>query len=409
MRLHHILVLFLLSGNNAMAQENYTLDHLEQLAQDTNPALQAAQRDVAIARSEISTARALPNPTVEFMTGPMRYKPVASGISGTATSYSLSQPLDLPFSRTPRIEAARAGLAASEAGFAGQVTNWIANLRMAYYDLLRRSAEQVVAEEDVGIVRSVQQKVSFSVKQGETAKFEAIRTEAELLNVQKTAAAAALRVQQARSQLRMLVGPALPENFTVTGRLQALPKLPPFDELVEQVARTNPDLVQARAQQDQARYRLRTEEALRLPQIALRAERSGDAEQDQTRVGVSLTVPIWDRRKGPVAAAEAQLSKSTLGLEAREYAVRQELVIAYKQYEIAQNTVAALEGGVVSQAQSALKVAEAAYRFGERGLIDVLDAQRVFRAARADLINSRFDLAVALVEIQRLSSNLAQR
>jgi len=292
MRLHHILVLFLATGGNAMAQENYSLDHLEQLAQDTNPALQAAQRDVAIARSEVSTARALPNPTVGFMTGPMRYKPVASGLSGTATSYSLSQPLDLPFSRTPRIEAARAGLAASEAGFAGQVTNWLANLRMAYYDLLRRSAEQVVAEEDVGIVRSMQQKVSFSVKQGETAKFEAIRAEAELLNVQKTAAAAALWVQQARSQLRMLVGPALPENFTVTGRLQALPKLPPFDELVEQVARTNPDLVQARAQQDQARYRLRTEEALRLPQIALRAERSGDAEQDQTRFGVSLTVPI---------------------------------------------------------------------------------------------------------------------
>jgi cobalt-zinc-cadmium efflux system outer membrane protein len=409
MRLHHILVPFLLSSSNVMAQESYTLESLERLAQDTNPALQAAQRDVAIARSEVSTARALPNPTVEFMTGPMRYKPVASGISGNATSYSLTQPLDLPFSRTPRIEAARAGLAASEAGFAGQVTNWLANLRMAYYDVLRRTAEQVVAEEDVGIVRSVQQKVAFSVKQGETAKFEAIRTEAELLNVQKTAAAAALRVQQARSQLRMLVGPALPENFKVSGRLQALPKLPAFDELVEQVALTNPELVQARAQKEQARYRLRTEEAQRLPQVSLRAERSGDAEQDQTRFGVSVTVPIWDRRKGPVAAAEAQLSKSTYGLEAREYAVRQELVIAYKQYEIAQNTVAALEGGVVSQAQSALKIAEAAYRFGERGLIDVLDAQRVFRAARADLINSRYDLAVALVEIQRLSSNLAQR
>jgi cobalt-zinc-cadmium efflux system outer membrane protein len=185
MRLHHILVPFLLSSSNVMAQESYTLESLERLAQDTNPALQAAQRDVAIARSEVSTARALPNPTVEFMTGPMRYKPVASGISGNATSYSLTQPLDLPFSRTPRIEAARAGLAASEAGFAGQVTNWLANLRMAYYDVLRRTAEQVVAEEDVGIVRSVQQKVAFSVKQGETAKFEAIRTEAELLNVQR--------------------------------------------------------------------------------------------------------------------------------------------------------------------------------------------------------------------------------
>jgi cobalt-zinc-cadmium efflux system outer membrane protein len=35
-------------------------------------------------------------------------------------------------------------------------------------------------------------------------------------------------------------------------------------------------------------------------------------------------------------------------------------------------------------------------------LIDVLDAQRVYRAARADLNSSRYELAAAWVEIQRL-------
>ena len=48
------------------------------------------------------------------------------------------------------------------------------------------------------------------------------------------------------------------------------------------------------------------------------------------------------------------------------------------------------------------KVAEAAYRFGERGFLDVLDAQRVYRAARAELISARYELAAAWVEIERL-------
>jgi len=42
------------------------------------------------------------------------------------------------------------------------------------------------------------------------------------------------------------------------------------------------------------------------------------------------------------------------------------------------------------------------YRYGERGMLEYLDAQRTFRAARNDLIKTRFDLASVLTEIQRL-------
>ena len=47
-------------------------------------------------------------------------------------------------------------------------------------------------------------------------------------------------------------------------------------------------------------------------------------------------------------------------------------------------------------------MAEAAYRFGERGILDYLDAQRVYRAARSDLIAARYELRSADVEIARL-------
>jgi cobalt-zinc-cadmium efflux system outer membrane protein len=47
-------------------------------------------------------------------------------------------------------------------------------------------------------------------------------------------------------------------------------------------------------------------------------------------------------------------------------------------------------------------VAQAAYRFGERGLLDVLDAQRVLRSVRADLLQARFEFQSAVAEILRL-------
>ena len=121
-----------------------------------------------------------------------------------------------------------------------------------------------------------------------------------------------------------------------------------------------------------------------------------------SQFGVVVTVPLWDRRKGPIGEATAQLSRAKNELESQEFSLAKALEVAYQQYEIAQTQVVALESGILKQAEAAVKVVEAAYRFGERGFLDVLDARRVFRAARAELIAARYELASAWVEIERL-------
>jgi cobalt-zinc-cadmium efflux system outer membrane protein len=71
-------------------------------------------------------------------------------------------------------------------------------------------------------------------------------------------------------------------------------------------------------------------------------------------------------------------------------------------YRIAQRQVEALETAVLKDAEAAVRVAEAAYRFGERGILDYLDAQRVLRLVRIELISARFNLQAAAAEIDRL-------
>lgn len=390
-----------LTADAVAAGETFPLARLEEIARG-NPALRAAAADVDGARAGVQTARAFPNPEVEYMAGSMRYRPVASGISGAADSLSVTQPLDLPFRRTPRIAAARAGLEASKAGYAAIEIDWIADLRLAYFGALRRTAETANAQQDLSLMQSVYAKIRLRVEQGDAPRIELIRAEADLLNVQKAAQAAALREEQARLQLRALVGPDLPEDFALTGQLEAPPPLPALGMLQDQALAANPALARARAEAEQARHRLDYEESGRLPTVALRAARETDREMRQTRVGVTLSIPLWDRHVGPVREAEAKRAQSDLQLTARTYAIRQELSIAWRQYEVAQTQVTALENGLIAQTRAAVNVADAAYKAGERGLMDVLDAQRVYRAARADLIASRYELAAAWVDIQRL-------
>ncbi len=76
-------------------------------------------------------------------------------------------------------------------------------------------------------------------------------------------------------------------------------------------------------------------------------------------------------------------------------------------HEMAQARVRALSQGALAEAEAAVRVAEAAWRFGERGILDVLDAQRILRTLRADLIQARLEAQVALIEIERLQGRYA--
>jgi cobalt-zinc-cadmium efflux system outer membrane protein len=64
--------------------------------------------------------------------------------------------------------------------------------------------------------------------------------------------------------------------------------------------------------------------------------------------------------------------------------------------------LAAYESGLLARAESVLKVAESGYRYGERGILDYLDAQRTYRAVRKDHLAAVYDLIVSVLEIERL-------
>lgn len=385
----------------AVAQPEFDLPKLEALAMSSSRAVLSARDQIAAARYAVDSAGAFPNPELEYLGGTSRSRGVG-GNTGDARSVTLTQPLDMPWRRSARIGAAEAGLESTTAAVRAFEADTLARLRLRYFEVLRRDVELSNTREDLAAMESVRSRIALRVETGEAPRFELIKADAELLNVQKTAQAAGFRGEQARSQLRQSVGGALPADFALRGRLRDVPELPPLDGLRKQLAETSPDLARARSEMVRAQHLLDLERRQRWPNVALKAGMDEDPETRATKLGVVVSIPLWDRRSGPVGEASAQLSRARHELAAQEFSLAQQLEIAYQQYEIAQAQVVALESGILMQAEAAVKVAEAAYRFGERGFLEVLDAQRVFRAARAELITARYELASAWVEIERL-------
>jgi cobalt-zinc-cadmium efflux system outer membrane protein len=101
----------------------------------------------------------------------------------------------------------------------------------------------------------------------------------------------------------------------------------------------------------------------------------------------------------------ANTSKAKNQYEAQIQSLEQQIETAYKLYQIARYQVKILDQEVLELASSSRRIAEVSYRYGERGMLEYLDAQRTFRAARNDLIKARFDLVLAITEIHRLRAS----
>lgn len=381
--------------------QTFSVEQLIDLGMANNQTVQAAESGVVAAQAGVVTARAFPNPELEVMTGKVRAR--QPGVAeGSSLMMGVIQRLDLP-----NVRNAREGVAQSSVAYANSekmvVTSEVrARIKLAYFNVLRRQEEFKASRANNDLVQEIFNRVKVRVETGEAPRYELIKAETELLNVKRGLQAAKLRVTQAKTALSREVGGALPSEFNVAD--YSVQRLVLANTDLKSAIVNNPYLRLSQADLARAQQQLVLERNLRTPDVSIRADWDREPDINAARIGVQVTVPLWNQRQGPINVAAAQLAQARNRYDALDSNVKHTLTTALKEYEIATTQVSALEEGVMRQAEAALKVAEAAYRFGERGILDYLDAQRVYRATRNDLITARYEQGAALVELERYTA-----
>ena len=395
------LCILFTGGVNAQAQKPLTINELIGIALESSPQVLAARDQAKAIKGQLSSARAIPNPEFELNTGQQRS---ASGslTTGNVSSWSVTQPLDMPYTRYPRVNAAEANVRAADAARIAFEIEMISRVQQRFYELMRRDAELKAAEEDLSLTKQIRDRMQIRYDVGDTARFELIRAQTEFLNAQINAESSKLRLEQAKSQLRQVVGHQLPVDYEVVSQPFKIEPLPPLPILLSELRTQSPELLRAKAEVEATESKLSFEQNSRLPRLSIKAQQYNDPNFTDRLYGLVVSIPIWDFKGGQIAEAEANASKAKNQLNAQNQSLEQQLETAYKLYQITSYQVKILDQDVVQLASSAQRIAEVSYRYGERGMLEYLDAQRTFRVARNDLIKARFDLASVVTEIQRL-------
>jgi len=387
---------------SVIASPNFTLQDLIDIAKRENPILDVLKAKEDAARSSVVTAESYLNPEIEFGTGPSRFRtPNSTANQRRNYGVTISQPLEFP-----NVRGAKKAVAESRVNYASSVTeatmiNLSLQIKKAFYDVLQNEAVLKIAEGDRDALKNIREKVALRVEVGEAPRYELIKADTELVAAQRDADAALLRISESKFYLRGLVSKSLTDSFSLVG------SLPPSDinlnaDLLKNEITKSPKLKQIKASADIAENRLRLEEKLINPGLTLNTGVDQDPEITSYRFGISIPIPIWNQRQGQIGEAAAGYRELQAQYTDQELALRRDIESAFQRYLIAQQQVKTFESGLLDQAESVLKVAEAAYRYGERGILEYLDAQRTFRLVRKDYLASKYDYVVAILEIEQL-------
>lgn len=373
------------------------------MANQNSPRLHAANALLDRAAASTQIARAYTNPQVEFFAGKQSARPIPTpGVPGLLQHYAGYQVIEIPHERETRRMVADLGRVGQSYQRDSEQLSVIADVKHAFYEALRWEQEVERARQNLGLVQDLRNRVEIEVRVGEKGRLELTRAEAELARANFAVRSAQISLVNAIALLRAAIAAPPDVPIDPTGELEPPVRLGPINELRALVLQNHPVIAEANTVMEQAEVELDHQRALRVPQPTFYGEWERQPDLTFWRMGVNVPLPLWNRRRGEIADSQAAIRQSAALRNERQLELTSALERAYESYQLADQQATSLQAGSLHEAESAVDAAMAAYRFGERGIVEVLDAQRVLQSVRGDLLDARFARQSALVDLEEL-------
>lgn len=391
------------------------LDELEAQADAASPTLAAAAARVAQARSLIGVTQTERAPRVDAGFGPTRIRPPGGAPATTWRGLlTVSYEVDLFGRVSDGVNAARSDAEATLALFHSLRLALQADVAQAYFALRETDEELALLRDTVSLrdesVRLLQRRFDL----GDISELDLARARTELETARNDAIALERQRAQLEHGLAVLLGKA-PASFSLAPAplASALPAIPAG--LPSSLLERRPDIAAASRGMAAANARIGVAKAAFFPVLNLTAQgglESGELSElfkwsSRTwalgpLVGTVLSMPIFDGGRN-----QANLERSYAVLEESAASYRQQVLVAFSEVEDSLVSVRTLDEqrsvmrSALAAASRGLSIAQARYRSGATGYLDVIDAQRSLLALQRLDTQIRGTRAVSTVALIR--------
>ena len=379
----------------------YTLNTVIELALEHNPTIAGAQGLIRQSRGQQFAAGAYPNPSISGSAGRGTIRDPSTGTSILERTVTVEQPLEWQGKRQARQQAADAGVAGAGAAMEETRLNVIAEVKVAFYQLLFAQRDAELATQNLTMVEEVLRTVKVRVAAGEATPFETMKATVEVQKAKKEVARAQNALLVTRARLDMLTAGALGKQFSIQGDFESLQRELDLDALAARALEQHPTLRRLTKLVEQAQFSAILERESRIPNVTVQGTYHREAGDEAVTAGLSVPLPLWYRRQGEIETALGARHRA----EAERLRAQNELTQAITQHvqdvRTANEQIQVFETGLLKQAEQTLRVARVSFQQGAASLLDVLDSQRVYRQILIEYVQARADLSIALARLER--------
>jgi outer membrane protein, heavy metal efflux system len=373
-----------------------------------NLELRLAREEAAAAEARIAGAGVLPNPDLSAT------REQLSGDAGGyhETTLQVGQTLPLGGRRGLRREAARQMAEAARARLEGARLRLAFEVHSAYLRAAASEADLSALAETTDVFRRVEESGRSRLAEGDISRFDQSRLQIERARYETLLARARLALAGASRELTLLIAPDSVGSRTMVlpserlGELAAVaPVADPETALLEAAGRA--DVRAAEAEVEAAEAALTLQRRLRVPDVTLSGGYKHQADGYRGAVvGVSVPLPLWDRNRGGVAEAEANLAAARTRREMAFRGAEGEIRRTWEARRSLEERMRVIGETLLPESAGLLETARLAYAEGEMTLVELLDAADAYRGARESVTALLAEYLNATYEMERATGRL---
>ncbi|MCC6144624.1 MAG: TolC family protein [Candidatus Hydrogenedentes bacterium] len=379
----------------------YALDDILALAAQHNPVLAGAEGLVKQSQGQQIAAGAYPNPSLTGIAGRGAIQDPKTGVHVTERTFIVEQPLEWTGKRRARQEAADAGLAGANAALEETRLSLLAEVKIAFYQLLFGQRDVELSAQNVANVEEVLRTVQARVAAGEATAFDSLKAGVEVQKAKKEAARANNSLLVAKARLNTLTAGSLGKDFAIRGDFERPKQSVDGEALAAQALDQHPAVRRLSKLAEQADYVLRFEREARVPNVSVIGSYHREAGDESLTAGLAVPLPLWYRRQGEIQSALGAKHRADAERARAQHELEQAVTQHAQEVRTAQEQLYVFDTGLLKQAEQTLAMARTSFRHGAASLLDVLDAQRVYRQTQLEYAQVRADLSIALARLER--------
>ena len=381
-----------------------TAAELIALARQLSPELAAAAltADAAIAR--ITSAGALPDPTLRVGADNLDQRNIS--MNGTTTTYRLMQEFPLWGKLDLKQEMATFEATAARYRRQGAELELVARVKSVFAARYATYQAHALTQRTLDTVLTATATLRDRYAQGGTTQEDVLRLEieAEELGIELER----LRGQQTKTaaQLNALLNRRPNAPLAIPVALRPLPNERKLNVavLVDRAARLNPTIGEGRAKAASATAAQGLAERNRYPDVSLGLMHTRDKNDSYAGTGVmgEVRIPLqWEAKEAEVSAARAERAAAEQRLSALRATLQGDIAGMLAEYRATAKTLAIMQQHHLPKSELVVRSVLSALESGQGDVLRVLEAIRRLRNIQLEILKIRVQQQVSLAEIEK--------